>query len=82
MDSEYLERSLLLSYIYTAQRELFDTGVSLLRPMYYDFPSQENAYLTDPSGTMAQYMFGPNLLVAPIVAKSSDTGLSAKVLGR
>ncbi len=74
-----IERSRLLPYIYSATRELFDTGVSLLRPMYYEFPEEELAYGTDASGSFAQYFFGPNMLVAPIVSKSSDvSGLSKK----
>jgi alpha-glucosidase (family GH31 glycosyl hydrolase) len=39
----------------------------------------DDAYLTNAAGDFSQYMFGPNLMVAPIVAKSSeDTGLSSK----
>ena len=30
-------------YIYTAWREAFDTGLSLIRPMYYDFPESSMA---------------------------------------
>ena len=60
-------RARLGPYIYGAYRELFDTGVSLLRPMYYDWPEHAEAYLADAHGAFAQYMFGPSLLVAPVV---------------
>jgi hypothetical protein len=60
-------REELLPYIYTQAREAFDTGVGLIIPMYYDHPEFEEAYLSDANGTFSQYMFGPSILVAPIV---------------
>ena len=62
-------REELLPYIYTQAREAFDTGVGLIIPMYYDHPDFEEAYLTDANGTFSQYMFGPSILVAPIVTR-------------
>jgi hypothetical protein len=62
-------REELLPYIYTQAREAFDTGVGLIIPMYYDHPDFEEAYLTDANGTFSQYMFGPSILVAPIVTQ-------------
>ena len=37
-------RAELVPYIYTAYRTLYDTGVPLLRPMYYEFPHSPAAY--------------------------------------
>lgn len=68
------KRSALLPYIYTAVREAFDTGISLLRPMYYDYPTYQNAYLASPTA-FGQYMFGPNILVSPIVTPMDPTSL-------
>ena len=34
----------LLPYLYTAARQAYDTGLSMLRPMYYDWPEAEEAY--------------------------------------
>ncbi len=65
-----VERARLRPYIYTAYRELFDTGIALLRPMYYDWPEHAEAYLCDSEGAFAQYMFGPSLLVAPVVCSA------------
>jgi alpha-glucosidase (family GH31 glycosyl hydrolase) len=48
-------------------RAAFDTGVGLIIPMYYDYADFDEAYLTDAAGTFSQYMFGPSILVAPIV---------------
>jgi alpha-glucosidase len=51
----------LAPYIYTAAREAYDTGVSMCRPMYYDWPENDCAY----AATNA-FMFGENILVAPV----------------
>ncbi len=53
----------LAPYIYTAAREAFDTGVSICRPFYYDWPDDEAAY----NATNA-YMFGNDILAATISA--------------
>ena len=60
----------LIPYIYTAAREAHDTGVSLCRPMYYDSPTVETAYEFG-----NQYMFGNDLLVAPITSPMSGDSL-------
>jgi len=51
----------LIPYIYTAAREAYDTGISIIRPMYYDYPKIEMAY-----EIKNQYMFGNDMIVAPI----------------
>ena len=51
----------LAPYIYTAAREAYETGVSMCRPMYYDWPEEDLAY----SVTNA-YMFGNDILAATI----------------
>jgi hypothetical protein len=70
-------RSELIPYIYTAWRAAYDTGVSLLRPMYYEYPQFDLAYGGTPDGQYAQYFFGPDMIVAPIVAPASQTNLMA-----
>ena len=65
------QRIRLLPYIYSAAREAHDTGVSLVRPMYYEEPEAEEAYACP-----GQYMFGPDLLVHPITEPANaSTGL-------
>lgn len=61
MRNAYLLRYALIPYIYTAAREAFDTGISMCRPMYYDYPEEENAY-----NFKTQFMFGNDMLIAPI----------------
>lgn len=62
----------LVPYIYTMAREAYDTGVSLCRPLYYDYPEAAEAYAEE---WRSEYMFGDNLLIAPIVEPMHD-GLS------
>ena len=54
-------RASLVPYIYSSARLAYDEGLSLLRPLYYLFPEDPEAYMFD-----HQYMFGPDLLVAPV----------------
>jgi len=69
-------RYALLPYLYTAARQAYDTGVSLLRPMYYEWPEADEAYRF-----MDQYQLGDDLIVAPITAPADRvSGLSRKEL--
>jgi len=38
-----------------------ETGIPVLRPMFFEFPDQEDSYLAED-----QFMFGPDWLVAPV----------------
>ncbi len=63
----------LAPYIYTAAREAFDTGVSICRPMYYEWPDEDAAY----SVTNA-YMFGRDILAVTISTPADKaSGLAA-----
>ena len=55
-------RYALLPYTYTYARLAHDTGEPLLRGMWLDYPDQEASYRLK-----TQYMFGKQLLVAPVV---------------
>lgn len=67
-------RYTLSPYIYTAARATYDTGVSMCRPMYYDYPEAEEAYTWT-----QQYMFGDDILAAAIDSPAdSVTGLSER----
>lgn len=62
----------LAPYIYNASRQAYDSGVSICRPMYYEYPEMEYAY-----GCKNQYFFGDNILVAPVVSPADErSGLS------
>ena len=67
-------RYALVPYIYAAARETFDTGVSMTRPMYYSHPEHDLAY-----SMKDQFMFGNDLLVAPIITPADKvTGLATR----
>ena len=60
-------RYTLSPYIYDAARQTYDTGISMCRPMYYDYPEEENSYTWK-----QQYMFGDNIL-ATVLCEPADT---------
>ncbi|KAA6302992.1 MAG: Oligosaccharide 4-alpha-D-glucosyltransferase [Candidatus Ordinivivax streblomastigis] len=68
-------RYALIPYIYTYARYAYDTGISLCRPMYYEYPEREEAYRYE-----GQYMFGNDLLVAPIAQSDKGSGSVAKTI--
>ncbi|GMV04496.1 MAG: alpha-xylosidase [Gemmatimonadota bacterium] len=69
-------RTELVPYLYTAARAAHDTGVSMLRPLYYHWPEEAAAYAHP-----GQYMLGEDLMVAPVTAPAdSASGLAAVTL--
>ena len=65
-------RYAMAPYIYAMARKTYDEGISLCRPMYYDYPDNEEAY-----ANRNEYMFGDQMLVYPITAPMTD-GISTK----
>lgn len=57
----------LVPYIYNAARKAYDEGISLCRPMYYDYPEQQEAYRSP-----NQYMFGDWMIVAPVISPAPE----------
>ena len=57
------QRRQMIPYIYTMARKAHDEGLSLCRPLYYDWPDCPEAY-----SFRNEYMFGDDMLVAPITA--------------
>jgi hypothetical protein len=55
-------RENLLPYIYTLADAANRTGAPVVRPLYLEYPDEEQAYAMADS----EYLFGPDLLVAPI----------------
>lgn len=62
MRKAYHLRSELMPYIYTSLRQTHEEMLPLVRAMYIDYPHEEEAYRHP-----QQYLFGDNLLAAPIV---------------
>lgn len=61
-------RNSLAPYIYTAARQHYDFGVSLIRPLYYEHPEDDAAY----TWADTQYYFGDSMLVAPVATAASS----------
>ena len=69
-----LFRYQLAPYIYTMARETYDNGISICRPMYYDYPEAKEAY-----DFKSEYMFGDQILVAPITTPMQNRLSTVKV---
>ncbi|KNC74803.1 hypothetical protein SARC_12658 [Sphaeroforma arctica JP610] len=70
-----IDRARLIPYIYTQARLSFESGVSIIQPLYYHFPHHEHAYAADYMGNFPQYMFGSDMMISPVLVKAgaSDT---------
>ena len=55
-------RENLVPYTYTLAEQAKRTGIPVLRPLYLQYPEQQNAYADDGS----EYLYGPDVLVAPV----------------
>ena len=68
------QRYALAPYIYTMARKAYDEGISLCRPMYYEWPEASEAYAFS-----NQYLFGDDILVAPVTAPGKEGYATVKV---
>ncbi|MBQ0080021.1 MAG: DUF5110 domain-containing protein [Alistipes sp.] len=66
-------RYTLSPYIYGAAREAFDTGISICRPMYYEYPENEEAY-----SYKEQHFFGNDMIVSAITAPVNACGIAKR----
>ena len=66
------QRYEMVPYIYTMARKGYDEGLSLCRPLYYDYPECQEAY-----DFRSQYMFGDDMLIAPITKPADESGFAA-----
>jgi alpha-glucosidase (family GH31 glycosyl hydrolase) len=73
MRDAYLLRYSLIPYIYTAARAAYDSAISICHPLYYDYPEAAEAY-----EFKDEYLFGSDMLVAPIATPVSDESQLAK----
>ena len=69
-------RHKLVPYIYSMNWRVHEDLVPFIVPMYYDYPEAEEAY-----ERKNQYMFGSELMVAPITEPSDKSTLSGSVTG-
>ncbi|HAH60466.1 MAG TPA: alpha-xylosidase [Treponema sp.] len=64
----------LMPYIYDAAVNASLTGVPVMRPMHLEFPGDPNCAYLD-----RQYMFGPDILVAPVFTPAPDDAPGSSV---
>jgi alpha-glucosidase/alpha-D-xyloside xylohydrolase len=66
---QYLElRSRLMPYLYTAVREMHDTGMPIIRALWLHHPDDPRAVARGD-----EYLWGRDMLVAPVVEKGAVT---------
>ncbi|MCW3807502.1 glycoside hydrolase family 31 protein [Plebeiibacterium marinum] len=56
----------LFPYIYSYAREAYDKGWPLVRPLVLEYPDDKEVYNLD-----SQFLFGENILVAPVVEEGA-----------
>ncbi|UOQ91825.1 glycoside hydrolase family 31 protein [Halobacillus shinanisalinarum] len=61
-------RERLKPYIANLMKEAHEKGTPPMRPLFYDFPEDQLAWETDDA-----YMFGPDILVAPVLYEGQRT---------
>lgn len=66
-------RYTLVPYLYSAARQAYDTGVSICRPLYYEWPEENKAYSVED-----EYLFGNDILVSPISTPANSNGMSER----
>ena len=64
-------REALVPYTYTLAADAVNTGGSINRPLYMDYPGQPAAY--DNPG---EYLYGPDVLVAPVTSPGTSSTVS------
>ena len=68
------QRYEMAPYIYTMARKAYDEGLSLCRPLYYDYPECNEAY-----SFRNEYMFGDDMLIAPITTPANGDYSELKI---
>ena len=66
---KYIElREAMRPYIRTLMEAAHEKGTPVMRPLFYDFPEDSVCWDNE-----AEYMFGPDILVAPVMEKGQQT---------
>ena len=52
-------------------KDAHETGTPIMRPLFYDFPGDEEAWKQDTA-----YMYGPDMLIAPVLEPGVTTRLT------
>ena len=65
-------RHAMIPFLYTASCQTAEQGLALVEPMYYEHPQEADSYACE-----GQYLFGRQMIAAPVTEKSSESGLAA-----
>jgi alpha-glucosidase (family GH31 glycosyl hydrolase) len=65
-------RENLVPYTYTLAEQANRTGIPMVRPLYLQYPEQQDAYAQDG----AEYLYGPDVLVAPVTTPGTTATTS------
>lgn len=69
INRRYIElRYQLMPYIYTVFEEAARTGWPVMRPLFLEYPQDRRTYRMD-----TEFLFGPDLLVAPILVEGATS---------
>ena len=58
----------LIPYMYSYERQAHDTGIGIVRPLFWEFPEDAARTVT----ITGEWMFGDDLLVAPVVREGQE----------
>lgn len=64
-------RHAMLPFLYSAACETAEQGLALIEPMYYEYPQEKEAYECP-----GEYLFGRQLIVAPVTEKGDEHGMA------
>jgi len=71
---EYMRlRHAMLPFLYTAACETAEQGLTLIEPMYYQYPHAPEAYDCE-----TQYLFSRQMIAAPITQRTGESGLTTR----
>jgi hypothetical protein len=62
----------LVPYTYTLAQQANRTGIPVVRPLYLQYPEEQDAYGQD----SAEYLYGPDVLVAPVTTPGTTATTS------
>ena len=65
-------RHRMIPYLYSASYDTHEKGSALIEPMYYAYPDEADAYRC-----RGQYLFGGDMIVAPIAKPGDSKGMTA-----
>jgi alpha-glucosidase len=65
----FAQRYRMLPYLYSLMRQAHESGMPAMRPLFLEFPEDENCYIDE----NLTFMFGPSVLVANVVEKGASS---------